>query len=629
MQLRAEGRYWRLRRCVRALAALLGIASWTVGCGLIRYEKRQGSQGDDGSGSLTLPSQPVLSVEFGLKQLRFAWTEGDAEVFRLIETTSLGSESLVAEVTGDARSLDHRVAVHRQDWASRFRLEACNSQGCAASQLVDVGEGRIATIGFAKAAVVDAGDRFGHSVALSDDGTVLAVGAVGEDGGFGGVNAPATDNSAANAGAVLVFRLQPGEQPGQPARWQQEAVLKASHPDEDDIFGSDLALSGDGRTLVVGAHLEDGNGRGSNGDPSDNSAENSGAAYVFSWNAGVWQQTAYLKAPNSDPSDVFAFGVAIDADGDTLAMGAFGEDGASSGVDGNAGSNGAGTAGAAYVFAKEGDTWVPQGYFKRFPSNPGTGAQMGRSIALSADGNTLAVGASFESSDAVGIDGSGSEPGLNASGAVYVFRRSGVSWSEDAFIKASNPGQADFFGGRIALSGDGLTLVVGAHTEDSAARGVDGDQEDDSAEDAGAAYVFSRSSGRWQQEAYLKASNGEAGDRFGRALAVTASGSMIAVGAPNEDGGLGGVGADQNDNSAADAGAIYLFERVAGAWAQTRYIKASVAALGDGFGGRLALDALGDALAVGAEFNDIGQSGVGSAAAANGSVSDSGALFLY
>ena len=122
---------------------------------------------------------------------------------------------------------------------------------------------------------------------------------------------------------------------------------------------------------------------------------------------------------------------------------------------------------------------------------------------MSADGNTLAVGALFEDSAATGINGDESDNSALSSGAVYVFARQGNVWQQQAYLKASNAGEGDRFGAALSLSADGNTLAVGAIEEASAAVGINNEQNDDSADYAGAAYVFVRSGSLWQQEAYL------------------------------------------------------------------------------------------------------------------------------
>src|SRR5438477_5688736 len=99
------------------------------------------------------------------------------------------------------------------------------------------------------------------------------------------------------------------------------------------------------------------------------------------------------------------------------------------------------------------------------------------------------------------------QPQDNSSGAVYVFARNGTLWTQQAFIKSSNPGKEDWFGSRLTLSGDGNTLAAGAQVENGGSKGINGNQKDQSAEDGGAAYFFTRNGTTWIQTAYVKASN--------------------------------------------------------------------------------------------------------------------------
>ena len=124
------------------------------------------------------------------------------------------------------------------------------------------------------------------------------------------------------------------------------------------------------------------------------------------------------------------------------------------------------------------------------------------------------------------------------------------------YLKASNTDADDWFGYSVAVSGD--TVVVGAYLEASSATGVNGDGSDNSANNAGAAYIFGRSGGVWSQQAYLKASNTAAGDLFGVSVAI--SGDTVVVGASGEDSSATGVNGDGSDNSASYAGAAYVFE---------------------------------------------------------------------
>ena len=114
---------------------------------------------------------------------------------------------------------------------------------------------------------------------------------------------------------------------------------------------------------------------------------------------------------------------------------------------------------------------------------------------------------------------------------------------------------------RIGISGDGNTLAVGAQNEDSAARGINGNQADNSATEAGAVYFFTRNGTTWAQQAYVKGSNTEASDEFGSSIALSRDGRIMLVGARGEDGGARGVNGNQADNSVRDAGAAYIFIR--------------------------------------------------------------------
>jgi len=168
-------------------------------------------------------------------------------------------------------------------------------------------------------------------------------------------------------------------------------------------------------TLVVGAHLEDSNATGINGDQDNFLANDSGAVYVFIRSGTVWSQQAYVKASNTDGGDEF-----------------------------------------------------------------------GQSVAIS--GNTLVVGAHLEDSNATGINGDQDNFFAIDSGALYVLIRNGAEWSQQAYIKASNTGGGDQFGGTVTLSGN--TLVAGAIGEGSNATGINGDQGNNLALDSGAVYVW-------------------------------------------------------------------------------------------------------------------------------------------
>jgi len=402
---------------------------------------------------------------------------------------------------------------------------------------------------YIKASNTGVDDLFGISVALSADGSTLAVGAPEEDSAATGINANQADNSAPRAGAVYVFTRSG-------AMWSQQAYIKTSNAGAGDLLGEGLSLSADGSTLAVSADGESGAATGINGNQADDSAPKAGAAYVFTRSGATWSQQAYVKASNTGAGDRFGV-VALSADGSTLAVGAYNEASAATGINGNQTDNSAPNAGAVYMFARSGTTWIQQAYIKA--STTDLGDRFGAPVALSADGSILAVGAGSEASAATGIDGSQADNSAPNAGAVYVFTRSSTTWSQQAYVKASNAGAGDYFSNSVALSGDGSTLVVGATGEASAATGIDGNQADNSAPNAGAVYVFKGSGTAWSQQAYVKASNTSASDLFGWTAALSADGSFLAVGALDENSVALGIGGNQADNSASNAGAVYVF----------------------------------------------------------------------
>ncbi len=348
-------------------------------------------------------------------------------------------------------------------------------------------------------------------------------------------------------------------------------------------------------------------------------------------------QQAYVKASNAESEDFFGisntaagdffgYSVALSSDGATLAVGAGSEDSAATGVGGDQASNAADGAGAVYVFTRNGTTWNQQAYVKA--SNPGAGDFFGYSVALSGNGATLAVGASNESSAARGIGGNQASNAASLAGAVYVFTRSGTTWGQQAYVKASNTDATDLFGASVALSDDGSTLAVGAGGESSAATGIDGDQADNSAPGAGAVYVFTRSGATWRQQAYVKPANIDQADFFGGHLALSGDGSALAVTSIREDSAGTGSGGDPADNTAPDAGAVYVFARSGSAWSQQAYVKASNASAFDEFGGNVALSADRSTLAVGALIESSAATGIGGNQADNSAFA-AGAVYVF
>lgn len=521
-----------------------------------------------GSTSVITAAAPVLKITGSVKQLHFSWPAvAGATYYKLFENVNgtTGFSPLGADITGTSH--DHNIAVHRQNWSTtRYVLDACNSTGCTASNEVLARDASSQAIGYLKPSDTAPGDYFAR-VAFSADGNTLAVGAAGKDG---------------QSGSVYVFSRQGSS-------WAQIALIKAPDAASGDFFGSALALSADGSTLAVGAYLEDSLSVGINGSRGSISENNSnrGAVYVFTRSANTWTEQAYVKSSGTRSAEYFGKAVALSGNGNTLVVGAIGE--RTGGMD----------AGAAYVFTRSAGTWSQQSFLK--PATALPGAHFGAAVTINNDGSTLAVGAPDEYN------------GSDVGGSVYVFALGAGTWSQLPALKASNTSALDAFGSAVALSGDGSRLAVGAREEKSAATGVNGNQADRSASSAGAAYVFTRSTSAWSQQAYLKASNTAANDAFGSALTFSADGNTLVVGATGESSAATSVSGNQADKTASNAGAAYVFTSNNSVWSQQNYVKASKVSANDAFGSSVAVSGDGNTLAVGAPAES----------------SNAGAVFLY
>jgi hypothetical protein len=642
----AQPRRWRL------LANTLGIALAVVlntACSGKSFELLLEKNCTNTGSPPTRPAD-LAAANAGGGAIRLTWqaskddtTPQASMVYEICQTTtsggcSGGSFSVTYSVTGQTK---YTTGALTNGTTYFFTIRARDAE-CNVSAVSPQVRATAATTpqwqqtAYLKAPNAEANDWFGYSVAISGD--TIVVGAYSEDSNSTAVcNAPnfatCNNNLAGNAGAAYVF-----ERDGSGA-WQQKAYLKAPNTGANDYFGYSVAISGD--TIVVGAYGEASNSTqvcneftstacdNAGGDgPNNNGASDAGAAYVFERNgSGAWQQKAYLKAPNAEASDNFGWSVAIS--GDTIVVGAYQEASNSTAVCNeftstacdNAGmdgpnNNGAGGAGAAYVFERDGSgAWQQKAYLKA-PNAEGND-QFGISVAVS--GDTIVVGAYWEDSNSTAVMnypfGLFSE-GATDAGAAYVFERDGSgAWQQKAYLKAPNAQASDNFGWSVAISGD--TIVVGAYGEASNSTAVCNEftstacdnaggngPDNNGAGGAGAAYVFEHNgSGAWQQKAYLKAPNTGAGDLFGISVAI--SGDTIVVGANLEDSTSTAVCNDlmscpgMGNNMATDSGAAYVFERDgSGNWQQKAYLKAPNTGAGDYFGSSVAIS--GDTIVVGA-----------------------------
>jgi trimeric autotransporter adhesin len=389
---------------------------------------------------------------------------------------------------------------------------------------------------YLKASNAARGAQFGNSLSLSTDGNLLAVGSPGEASSATGINGNQSDDSMPSSGAVYVF-ARAG------AAWSQQAYVKSSNTGGPDVgyqFGFAVSLSGDGSTLAVSQTSDPSNATGINGDQKNTAAVDSGAVFIFSRTGNTWSQQAYVKAGTTTPGLLFGYSVGLNGKGDTLGVGAY---------------NDSGRRGAVYVFTRNNGTWSQQ--TRLLATNGQVGDYLGCSMAISDDGNTI-VGGTVEDKYAQINAGAGREV-LDSVGGAYVFVRAAGQWSQQAYVKAFNPRENDQFGWAVAISRDGNTIAVGSHLEDSGAKRVNGDQADASTEDSGAVYVYTRTGATWNPTAYVKASNTTTAAEFGISVALNGDGKMLAVGATKENSTAKGVNGNQDDKSALNAGAAYVY----------------------------------------------------------------------
>ncbi|MHC4698452.1 MAG: hypothetical protein ACYTFA_17095, partial [Planctomycetota bacterium] len=349
-----------------------------------------------------------------------------------------------------------------------------------------------------------------------------------------------------------------------------------------DRFGASVSVSGE--YAIIGAREAD---------------SQAGAAYIFKHDGVDWvQQTPTLTASDRLPGDEFGGSVSIS--GDCAIVGAEYDDDPVIEL----------TTGAAYIFCRNGDTWVEQ---KLTAWDMAEFDHFGASVAI--DGDYAVVGATYDDDNSV-----------NNSGSAYVFKWTGTTWAPDEKLHANDPHSNDRFGRAVAISGDyivvgteddrisdyygagsayvffrsptsgwgqqgtkrtasdpssyayfghtvsidGDVVVVGAYSDNNACIDV-GDV------DCGAAYVFRRDGTSWPFEQKLAASDTDWGQKFGTAVAV--SGDRIVVGAPSDN------------HAGSSTGAAYLFVKDGpGAWAEMCRFTAFDASSGDRYGMSVAMD---------------------------------------
>ena len=336
------------------------------------------------------------------------------------------------------------------------------------------------------------GDRFGSAVAI--DGDTMLVGAPYEDSsepsseGIGGF---IDDDETSSAGAVYVFGRETDDETGE-VTWRHQAYIKAPVRSRSDYFGYSVAISGD--TIIVGSINETRLGlspggahvyvRGNEGwrhqasffgsllqeaqfglsvaidgdlvvvgAPGETTS--TGAAYLFERSGEEWQRTARLTAPVRDRRD--QFGWSVSTDGETIAIGADGEDSPYSGIGGNMDDNSLESAGAVYLFDRSDGEWGLRTFLKA--SNPQSSASFGNSVMV--EGDRLVVGAPNESGGGSGVNSlpDRHQPKFR-SGSAYLFVREDGEWRQTTYFKSDDPSEQSGFGSEVTFSGESVLVSV-------------------------------------------------------------------------------------------------------------------------------------------------------------------------
>ena len=354
-----------------------------------------------------------------------------------------------------------------------------------------------------------------------------------------------------------------------------QAELVHPTPATNDYFGTFISLTSDGTRAIVGCwgdHL--------------GSLDNVGSAHVYKRTGTTWTHEDELldPSPTSNSPSKFGYAVEISEDGLYAFVGAPRDK-----VDPSSGAE----RGSVHVFVRSGTTWSYQREMNE--PVPDNGSEFGHCVSTNSDGSRVLISAPGA------VVGS-----VDPAGAMYVFSRSGTTWTLEATLDESMVGgfsggveQYEDFGNAISLSSDGAYAITG----------VQGDEKTGGASASGVAHIFYRSGTSWTHQKSLS-QDGVSADAtaaqyngFGCSVDITSDGSRVVIGARNT-----------LDGSKSDAGAAYIFVRSGTTWTFERYLEHPVTATGDKFGATVRITANGDRVVVGAPYDDTtGGSDMGSA----------------
>ncbi|WP_198147260.1 InlB B-repeat-containing protein [Gilvimarinus polysaccharolyticus] len=541
----------------------------------------------------TGPVEELGNLQFSntsiARSIGFKWDEVTYalryKLYKNIDGQS-GFTQIGPEFAGDELSYQSVETLY-DNLNAEYKLEACNDESCTDSELLVTDSAINQAIGYVKRPNGDNSLRLGYALAFSSDGKTLVA------------SAPencSADNDGLCSGVVYVYRL--GD-----TSWQFEAAIELDDIRADSRFGERLSLSRDGNMLAISAPLV-------SASFSDTNNTRVGAVYIYEFSDDSWTQMQALSGDDQGEDDTrllgFGADIALSGDGDTLAVVAqelIDEDGqallyrltldeddervweleqrfdtaSAVSLDNSGDYLALGVRNAAGLEDEEANVGVTELYHYGVDADDEdegevwqldaelnapevfVGQHFGHRVLLSSNGQKLLVGVNYDSTVVETAELERPE--------VYMYQRNSDQWSlAHTFAQLEQQGASNTeddgwsrYGSALAMNSDGTRVLIGDPAEDGDGNGFFANDSINSAQLAGAAYLYNYVDGAWQDEVYIKAKNTDAGDRFGAAVSISGDGKIIAVGAPEEDGSAVGVDTVVAADNADGSGAVYLY----------------------------------------------------------------------
>lgn len=406
---------------------------------------------------------------------------------------------------------------------ARVRYKASNGNYSAYSPTVSFVTGSTLFSGIeeAKLAASDfsATAQFGYSVAIDSTGTRVVVGANQTE-----------PTGVSNSGGCYIF-IRNG------STWTQEAVLVPSGVLTSSFYGNAVAIDSTGTRVVLTS--------------SNIAATNKGSVCIFLRTGTTWAQEAIFTASDTAAGDYFGSAVSMTSDGSRIIVGA------------HSASNGSISCGAAYIFSRTGTTWTQEK--KMQPSDANGNDKYGYAVSISGDGSRAIIGAYSKTVN------------VAAQGEIYIWVRSGTSWSQELALAGPVSTVQMRFGYSVSMDNTGTRVAIGAYSNNV------------SAVSTGTTYIYLRTGTTWAQEANLSASDYTANMNFGYSVSISSDGSRVLVGASNG-----------NSNTVTTSGIAYTFTRNGTTWTQESKMQPSDPLATGMYGAAVALAANSIRAAIGA-----------------------------